>query len=51
MPRGLTRAEYDTRGEDGPSEKPLWARQELADREMHFHSTLPDTIVEWPHRI
>jgi hypothetical protein len=30
------RAEYDIKGEDGPSEKSMWARRKLADRETHF---------------
>lgn len=39
------RAEYDTEGENGPSERSMWARQKLADRETHFYHALSDTII------
>jgi transposase, IS605 OrfB family, central region len=39
------RAEYDTEGDNGPSEKSMWARGKLADRETHFYHTLTDTII------
>jgi len=39
------RAEYDTEGENGPSEKSMWARRKLADRETHFYHVLTDTII------
>ncbi len=30
----FTRAEYDTEGENGPSEKSMWARRKLTDRNV-----------------
>jgi transposase, IS605 OrfB family, central region len=42
----FTREEYDTEGDDGPSEKAEWARQKLTRRETHFHHTLTDSIIE-----
>jgi len=41
----FTRVEYDTEGENGPSEKSMWARQKLTDRETHFYHVLTDTII------
>jgi IS605 OrfB family transposase len=41
----FTRAEYDTEGENGPSETSMWARRKLADRETHFYHVLTDTII------
>jgi len=41
----FTRAEYDTEGENGPSEKSLRARRKLAARETHFYHALTDTII------
>jgi len=39
------RAEYDTEGDDGPSETSMGARTKLADRETHFYHTLTDSII------
>jgi IS605 OrfB family transposase len=41
----FTRAEYDTAGETGPSEKARWARDRLADRETHFYHVLTTAII------
>ena len=41
----FTRAEYETEGENGPSEKSMWARRKLAERETHFYHTLTDAII------
>jgi transposase len=41
----FTRTEYDTEGENGPSEQSMWARRKLAARETHFYHTLTDTII------
>jgi len=38
-------AEYDTEGENGPSEKSMWARRKLTERETHFYHVLTDTII------
>jgi IS605 OrfB family transposase len=42
----FTRAEYDTEGENGPSERAEWARRKLSRRETHFYHTVTDTIIE-----
>lgn len=41
----FTRAEYDTEGEDGPSERAERARQMLTERETHFYHTLTTAII------
>ena len=41
----FNRAEYETEGENGPSETSMWARRKLAYRETHFYHTLTDTII------
>jgi len=41
----FTRAEYDMEGENGPSEKSMWARRKLTERETHFYHVLTDTII------
>ena len=41
----FTRAEYETEGEDGPSETSMRARRKLAERETHFYHTLTDAII------
>ncbi len=41
----FTRAEYDTEGEDGPSEQSVWTRRKLSERETHFYHTLTDAII------
>ncbi|MFB1066547.1 RNA-guided endonuclease InsQ/TnpB family protein [Natrinema sp. H-ect4] len=41
----FTRAEYDTGGENGPSEKSEWARRKLGNRETHFYHVLAETII------
>jgi IS605 OrfB family transposase len=41
----FTRAEYDTKGENGPSEKSEWARHKLTAREGHFYHALADAII------
>ncbi|WP_254535931.1 RNA-guided endonuclease InsQ/TnpB family protein [Halomarina litorea] len=41
----FTRAEYNTEGENGPSEQSMWARRKLADRETHFYHVLSETII------
>jgi len=40
------RAEYNTEGDNGPSEKAAWARRKLAERETHFYHTLTSAIIE-----
>ncbi|MFB6362336.1 MAG: RNA-guided endonuclease InsQ/TnpB family protein [Halobacteriales archaeon] len=42
----FTQSEYDTEGENGPSEASEWARQKLADRETHFYHALTTAIIE-----
>lgn len=41
----FTGSEYDTEGENGPSDQSMWARQKLADRETHFYHTVTDAII------
>ena len=41
----FTRAEYDTEGENAPSEQSMWARRKLAARETQFYHTLTDAII------
>jgi len=41
----FTRSEYDTEGENGPSNRSEWARRKLTDRETHFYHTLTDQII------
>ena len=42
----LTRAEYHTKGENGPSEKAAWARRKRTERETHFYHTLTSAIID-----
>jgi len=42
----FSQAEYDTEGENGPSEKSKWARRKLVARETHFYHVLSDAIIE-----
>lgn len=42
----FTREEYRTEGENGPSQKALWARQKLSRRKQHFLHTLSKHIVK-----
>ncbi len=39
------RAEYDTEGENGPSERSMWARRKRSERETHFYHVLTDAII------
>ena len=39
------REEYDTEGENGPSERSAWARRKLTERETHFYHTLSKAII------
>jgi transposase len=39
------RTEYDTEGKNGLSEKSMWARQKLTNRETHFYHALADAII------
>jgi putative transposase len=41
----FTQAEYNTEGENEPSETTRWARRKLAARETHFYHVLTDTII------
>jgi transposase len=41
----FNRTEYDTEGKNGPSEKSMWARQKLAERETHFYYVLTNTVI------
>jgi IS605 OrfB family transposase len=41
----FTHQEYETSGENGPSEKAAWARRKLSRRETHFYHTLTDAII------
>ncbi|WP_435349257.1 RNA-guided endonuclease InsQ/TnpB family protein [Haloarchaeobius sp. HRN-SO-5] len=41
----FTRADYETEGKSGPSERSKWARRKLAERETHFYHALTDAII------
>jgi len=41
----FTQVEYDTEGENGPSEKSEWARSKLTERETHFYHMLTNAII------
>jgi IS605 OrfB family transposase len=38
--------EYDTEGENGPSDRSKWARRKLTERETHFYHTLSTAIID-----
>lgn len=42
----FTQREYQTKGEHGPSQKALWARQKLTRRRQHFLHSLSKHIVD-----
>lgn len=42
----FTQSEYKTEGENGPSQKALWARKKLSRRKEHFLHTLSKYIVD-----
>ena len=42
----FTQAEYESDGENGPSELGEWARRKRSRRETHFYHVLTDAIIE-----
>jgi putative transposase len=42
----FTRQEYDTEGENSPSNKAEWAKNKLSKRKDHFSHSLAKEIVE-----